>query len=237
MKAIGIAAAITLLGLASPAQETQSWTNPRPAACLAYTLQIQTAPLTSHQKFCYFLQNKAFTPSAIFGAAFSAGYAQLTNNPKEWGGGTKGYAERFATRYAQGLTKSTTESFVGMLDHEDPRLHASSEAGTMLSRPSRIMPRLGQALLNSVWTPRDPFPDGSRRSNSLSYSRIAGSLASGFIGMSWTPDRINTVGQAFGRTGTGFAGYAATSVWTEFQPDVVSLTGRLIGQRRPKPSM
>ena len=229
-----LATSITAFG---HAQDTEEWTKPERPACLGYTIQTQTAALTAHQKFCYFLKNRAVTPSGIFGSAFTAAFAQLTDNPKEWGQGADGYGRRFGTRFAQGLTKSTTESLVGILDHEDSRLHASNEAGTMLSNPSRIMPRLGKALLKTVWTPRDPYADGSQRSDSLAYSRIAGSLASGFIGMSWTPDRNNTVGQAFGRTGTAFAGYAATSVWTEFQPDVVRLVGRMIGQRKPKPSI
>jgi hypothetical protein len=192
----------------------------------------QAIPLTGQQKFSYFLRKRAITPSGVFGAAFSAGYAQLTKNPKEWPDDASGYGERFGTRFAQGLTKSATESVVGILDHEDPRRYASAEAGTMFSNPSRIMARLGKALLGTVWTARDPYADGSTRRPSLANSRIAGSFASGFIGMSWTPERINTVGQAFGRTGTGFAGYAATSVWTEFQPDIRALAGRLFLQRR-----
>ncbi len=204
------------------------------AICSFGQVAEPATPLTAHQKFCYFLEKRAITPSGIFGAAFTAGFAQLTNDPKEWGGGLAGYGSRFGTRFTQGLTKSTTDSLIGIVDHEDPRLHASSEAGTMLSEPSRILPRLGKALLKTIWTPRDPYSDGSARTSSLAYSRIAGSFASGFIGMAWTPGPGNTIGQAFGRSGTAFAGYAATSIWTEFQPDVLHLVGAMIGQHKPR---
>jgi hypothetical protein len=205
---------------------------PRQPPCLEYTFQTQLTPLTPHQKFCYFVKHRAITASGIFGSAFTAAYAQLTDSPSEWGGGTAGYSRRFGTRFAQGLTKSSTEALFGIIDGEDPRLHPSAEAGTMFSQPSRIMPRLGKALLRTVWTPRDAYTDGRARRDSLSYSRIAGSFASGFIGMAWTPDRQNTPGQAFGRTGTALGGYAASCVWTEFQPDVISLIGRMIGQHK-----
>jgi hypothetical protein len=216
-------------------QTAEQWISPVRPPCLDYVFQTQPA-LSARQKFCYFLEKRAVTPSGVFGAAFTAGFAQLTNNPKEWGGGAAGYGRRFGTRFAQGLTKSSTESLVGILDREDPRLSPSSEAGTMLSAPSRIVPRLGKALLKTIWTPRNPSEEGIAR-NGLAYSRIAGSFASGFIGMSWTPGPDNTVGQALGRTGTAFAGYAATNVWTEFQPDIVRLVGAMIGQRKPKPSL
>lgn len=225
------------IAIAALGQNKEQAESLKPPPCLEYTFQTQTTALTAHQKWCYFVRHRAVTPSGIFGAAFTAGFAQLTNNPTDWGGGAAGYGKRFGTRFTQGLTKSTTESLVGIVDHEDPRLRASNEAGTMLTKPSRIMPRLGQALLKTIWSTRDPYADGSARRSSLAYGRIAGSFASGFIGMAWTPDPNNTVGQALGRTGTAFAGYVGTSVWTEFQPDVIRLVGAMIGQRKPTPTM
>lgn len=235
MRSIPLCAIAVCCGVCSLAQTGES-TYPKAAPCLPGTYQTQSTPLTAHQKFCYFAQKRAITPSAVFGAAFSAGYAQLTKNPTEWGGGADAYGKRFGTRFAQGLSKSTAESLVGMLDHEDPRLHASGEAGSMLQNPSRIMPRLGRAVLGSIWTTRDAYADGSPRRAGIGYSRLAGAFTSGFIGMSWTPAPNNTVGQAFGRAGTGFAGYVGTSVWTEFQPDIRDLAARLIGQRH-KPNI
>jgi hypothetical protein len=230
MGALALAASIVSGGRAQDVRQSIDY--PRQPPCLEYTFQTQVTALTPRQKFCYFLKHRAITASGIFGSAFTAAYAQLTDSPSEWGGGTAGYSRRFGTRFAQGLTKSATESLAGIVDGEDPRLHPSPEAGTMFSQPSRIMPRLGKALLRTVWTPRDAYPDGRPRHDSVAYSRIAGSFASGFIGMAWTPDRQNTPGQAFGRTATALGGYAATCVWTEFQPDVISLVGRMIGQHR-----
>jgi hypothetical protein len=200
--------------------------------CLSYTLDAQSAALSSKQKWCYFVQHKAFTASGFFGAAFSAGIAQLTHSPEDWGQGAAGYGKRFGTRYTQNLLKNTVETAIGVMNHEEPRP----------SRPSlsvRALPpipgehwrrRLGNALLGTIWVHRD-----DTRSDFIALSRIGGAFASGFIGMSWTPEPDNSIAAAFGRTGTALAGYAGSNVLHEFQPDIISALSKMFGTGKPKP--
>jgi len=75
----------------------------------SYRLQEQAAPLSFRQKAAYFAQNKIFSASAVFGAAFFGEIAQVRDDPPDWKKGAEGFGKRFGTRYAQSLTKSTAE--------------------------------------------------------------------------------------------------------------------------------
>ena len=193
--------------------------------CNSYFLK-KDATLTFKQKSCYFAQNKIVTGSGLFGAAFFGAMAQLQDSPKEWPLGADGFGRRMGTRYAQGLAKSTGAYLAGALNHEDPRPRPMTS--TDGAKPS-FGRRLGHALLRTVWTARDP---GHR--DSIALSTIGGCFASGFVGRAWTPDRQNTLGQAFIRTGTAFGGNIANSVFAEFQPDLSGLLGKVMGHRNPK---
>jgi hypothetical protein len=204
----------------------------------SYRLQEQAPPLSFQQKAAYFGQNKFFSASAVFGAAFFAEVAQLRHDPSEWPQGAEGFGQRFGTRYAQGLTKSTAELLFGFL--EDPRPQPPEQLmifkdGAWRPNPAvhRHRPanasfgsRLGHALLGVVWTHYDSGRDF------IAFSRVGGAFASGIVGLAWTPARENTWAQVGVRTGTAFGGYAASAVFTEFQPDITKLFGKLTGQSK-----
>ena len=84
------------------------------------------------------------------------------------------------------------------------------------------------ALLRTVWVHRDNCSDG------IALSHFAGALSSGFIGRAWIPDRSNSIGQAFARSGTAFGGDVAASVFSEFQGDIFGFFGRMFGSGKPK---
>jgi hypothetical protein len=205
-------------------------------------LQEQVAPLSFRQKTSLFVQNKAFSPSAIFGAAFFAEIAQVRNDPKQWPKGFEGFGRRFGTRYAQGFTKSTAEFLFGF--KEDPRSKPPAQTmvlrnGVWVKNPSihdhrpanaTFGPRLGRALLSVVWTHYDSGSDG------VAFSRVGGAIASGLVGRLWTPDPRNAWAQVGVRTGTAFGGYAGSAIFNEFQPDITKLLSRITGQRKtPQP--
>lgn len=200
--------------------------------CNSYRLSEQ-APLSAKQKVCYFGHNKVVSGSGLFGAAFFAGIAQWRRDPPDWQQGASGFGRRFGTRYAQGLTKSTAELLFGWW--EDPRPHPPVQMPTAavpfphVHRYSNqsLGGRLGRALLRVVWTHYDSGHDG------IAFSRIGGALSSGLVGRAWTPDPGNTWGQVFVRTGSAFGGYAASSTFNEFQPDLAKLLGAVFGQRKP----
>jgi hypothetical protein len=211
------------------AQASGGWVTLTKPSCLSYTLRTQTDPLSAKQKWCYWAQNRAFTASGFFGAALSAGLAQYQNEPPEWGQGMAGYARRFGTRYTQNLLKNTIQTSLEILDHEEPRPYLPGSGGTDHDHTpkSGYAQRLGHALLGTVWVHRD---QDKPRSDFVSFSRIAGAFASGFIGMTWTPTRDNSLAAAFGRTGTAMAGYAGSNVLHEFQPDIINVLGKLFGK-------
>jgi len=196
--------------------------------CDSYTMQ--TIPkLGFRRKACYY-GGQLMTGSALFGAAFFAGVAQLRNGPAEWPQGADGYARRIGTRYAQGIAKSTGSFLVGALNHEDPRPHPPVIPGCdhQHGTKSGILPRAGSALLRVFWAHRDNCTDF------IAFSHFAGALSSGFVGRAWTPDRDNTIGQAFMRSGTAFGGDIGASLFSEFQGDIFGLFGRAFGGGKPK---
>lgn len=202
----------------------------------SYRLQYQSAPLSFKQKAGYFRQNKIISGSMIFGSAFFAEYAQLTKNPPEWKQGWEGFGERFGTRYAQDLTKNTAEFIFGF--KEDPRPTPPPQPyvlrdGTWVKNPNihshhhtSVAGRLGGALLHVVWTHYDSGQDG------VAFSRVGGAVSSGLIGRLWIPGPQNTWGQVGVRTASAFGGYAAGSVFTEFQPELTKLLAKLTGQKK-----
>jgi hypothetical protein len=203
----------------------------------SYRLQEQAAPLSFGQKAGYFRQNKLFSASSLFGAAFFGEIANIRQSPPEWKKGWTGLGRRAGTRYAQSLSKSTAEFVFGLL--EDPRPNPPPQPmvrrnGVWQPNPrihdhrasAKFGPRLGRALLTVVWTHYDSGSDG------IAFSRIGGAVASGVTGIGWTPASTNTWGQVGIRTGTAFGGYAAGAIFHEFQPDVTKLLARLTGQSR-----
>jgi hypothetical protein len=207
----------------------------------SYRLQEQAPPLSFRQKTDYFVQNKVFSASTIFGAAFFGEIAQMRHNPPEWPQGAEGFGQRFGTRYAQSLSKSTAEFLFGFL--EDPRSGPPPQPRILKNGvwvPNPLMHnhhpanasfggRLGRALLSVVWTHYDSGEDH------IAFSRVGGAVASGLVGRLWTPDPYNTWAQVGVRTGTAFGGYAAGAVFHEFEPDITKLLARLTGQSKTPP--
>jgi hypothetical protein len=202
----------------------------------SYRMQEQAAPLSFRQKASYFAQNKIFSGSAVFGAAFMGAIAQARHDPPQWPQGAEGFGDRFGTRYAQSLTKSTAEFLFGF--REDPRSNPPPQPrifkdGAWRPNPNihshrhsnaKFGERLGRALLGVVWTHYDSGRDG------IAFSRVGGAFASGVIGIAWTPEPTNTWGQVGTRTASAFGGYAAGAVFHEFQPEVTKILARLTGQ-------
>jgi hypothetical protein len=189
--------------------------------------------LSFKQKACYW-RGQIFTGPAIFGAAFFGSIAMAQHTPKEWPQGAQGFGYQFGTRYAQGMLKSTTAFGVGYLLHEDPRPQApyNLKCGSHQHLPhTERWARLGSSLLRVVWTHHD-----DSCTDTVAFSRVAGSFASGFIQLAYLPPSQNHVSNAFQGTASALGGYAANSVWTEFQGDIFGWLGRRIATGKPKPA-
>ena len=201
--------------------------SPQPG-CDAYTMD--NLPVLGFKRKACLYRDSLLTGSAVFGAGFFGAVAQLRHDPSEWPQGADGFGRRFGTRYAQGIAKSTGSFLFGALNHEDPRPHPPLIPCCSHNhiQKSGFGPRIGDALLRTVWTHRDNCSDG------IALSHFAGALSSGFLGRAWMPDQTNTVGQAFARSGTAFGGDVAASVFAEFQSDIFGFFGRMFGSGKPK---
>jgi hypothetical protein len=198
-------------------QESKLLPEPSPPDCNSYIIQ-NALVFNARQRACYYV-SKIVSPSGVFGSAFFAGIAQWRDDPHEWGQGARGFGRRFGTRYVQGIAKSTGEFVVGEVFREEPRLFPSKKTG--------FGNRALHAFINPVVV--------ERPRKKIAISRVVGALSSGFIGQLWYPRRLSTVGQGFARSGSAFGGYIAASFFQEFQPDLLSLVGRIFGSR-PDPN-
>jgi hypothetical protein len=68
----------------------------------------------------------------------------------------------------------------------------------------------------------------------VAFSRLGGSLASGFVQLAYLPKSQNTIGNAFLGSASGLGGYAADSVFTEFQGDLFGWLGKMFTTGKPK---
>ena len=187
--------------------------------------------MTRRDKTCYWW-TQSFNAPMISGAAFNAALDQWVKNStnKEWGQGVQGFSRRFGTRVSQSMAKGTGQALGGLLFHEDPRLYSSHKEG--------FGPRLAFALTHTFITRVDCDPNPELTTpckERLSIGRLSGAFASGFVGMAWTPDRINTTNRALVRSGSAMSGVLVGSLWKEFQPDITKMLTGLV--RRPPPKV
>jgi hypothetical protein len=175
-------------------------------------------PMTAKDKRCYWWTH-SFNAQMVAGAAFNSALDPVFNNATSayWGQGMEGFSKRFGTRLAQSFVKGSGQAMVGGLLHEDPRYYESRKEG--------FWPRFGFALTHTLIVRND---NGREQ---FSAGRMAGAFSSGFVGMAWTPDPINKPQDALVRSGTALGGELASSMWKEFQPDVMKLVSGIF--RRP----
>jgi hypothetical protein len=195
---------------------------PRPV-CSSFFLKSDR-PLTFKQKTCDWVQNRMFSPTSAVGAAWSAGFSQMTERADDRGKGSAGFSTRFATNFAQSAAKSTGAYLGGFVFREDPRRDPP-----YLKRPQvrGFWKRTGRALGDNFIAYRW---DGQEWRRVPAFSRVAGSFASGFSSMLWAPDRLNTPGRALRRTATAYGGTFSNSLFLEFKPEITALAGKVAGR-------
>src|SRR5580704_1721359 len=167
-------------------------------ACNSYRLQFDY-PLNTRQRTCIWASN-LLTTSAVFGAGFASGYAQLfKTDPAQWERGPAGYARSYGSRYAAGMAKATGEYLANLILKEDPRPRLS-----MRHNPFARVWYAGSSLFVD-WRPKDRQGKRAR----FAAATILGAAASGFSGMAWYPTGGNSVASALVRGGMSLAGSLA----------------------------
>jgi hypothetical protein len=165
------------------------------------------------------VDRSVFSGEGLAGAVTGGAYSQFTERSTDRGKGVAGLATRIGTRYAQSTAKGAGETLGGWIGREDMR----REAGPW--RPvhdQSFKARLGHALVAPFWNYSEG-PASQRRTKRFAVSRVAGALASGFMGMAWAPDRLNTPGRALRRSASAYGGYFSSSLLKEFGPELRKL--------------
>lgn len=163
-------------------------------------------PLTPKQRLRAFAYD-TFGPVAILFNAASAGVSQELHSPPEWGGGMKGYADRFASNMGVFAVQGSITFALSSTLHEDNRYFASGNSGV-------IRRGLHAAL--------SPF-EARRRDGRVgfSYSNVTGVVGASLISRTWSPPSWQG-GENIGRTiAFTFAGQAAFNLFREFLPDLL----------------
>ena len=158
-------------------------------------------PLTPKLKFRLALKTST-DPVTFLGASFVAIVDQAAGTP-HYGGGFKGYGQRFGANYANGLTDIMIGgAILPSILHQDPRYFYRG-TGTTKSR--------------TIYALRTPFvAKGDNGRWQPNYSALGGYLASGAIANTYYPNSNRGPGLVFSTTGIDIAADMANGIIQEF---------------------
>jgi hypothetical protein len=127
------------------------------------------------------------------------------------GGNAEGrsFAQTFAGRYAEHVTKRTVQFGISALRGEDPRFRRSGKDG--------IWARTAFVLSRSVLTDMD------NGGTSIAAGRLVGSFAGNTLSAYWDPTRPDPLKHGLTGTGINLASDAGVRMLREFWPDVKSM--------------
>ena len=163
-------------------------------------------PLTGGEKFgC--TMGVLVRPTFFVGVGLGAGIAQLEHAPSQWGQGAEAYGRRFGTFYGIVAFRQSVLFAGTSLLHEDPRPLRSQRHG--------FVPRSVDALKLAMQSRRD---DGSV---GFAWARTVADMGTGTLAMSVYPGHPITGRSMLTLSLAYFAGQEASSVFSEFAPDIV----------------
>ena len=175
-------------------------------------------PYTVAQKFKS-ASRDTFGPFALLGVGVSAGFAQLTNTPSEWGQGAQGYGKRYGNAFGINLSYQYFSATLESVLHEDPRYFPSTDRSAK--------GRLKHAIAYTFLTRKD---DGS---SGVSYARWASAFGAGFLSNSWNPRSNSSAADAVQTAGAILGLNLAIKVGQEFVP--FSAPSESLGSLRQAP--
>ena len=163
------------------------------------------SPMTSHERLGAYVAGLA-SPEAFLRSAASAGMAQASGTPKEWGGGAQGFGERMGNAFAQHVIRDTLQYGISATLHEDNRYFVSRETG--------FLRRTKYAVKSTFLARHD---NGTQ---SFSFSRMGGAAGSAFISRAWQPTSKTTAGDGAVSFGFSMMSDVGFNVFREFWPDL-----------------
>jgi hypothetical protein len=174
-------------------------------AQLVNTATLDSPPLDVSGKLDYYTE-KVFSPLSLLQDAGEVTYAQMENNPKEWGEGWHGVWRRSADNVGYDAIRNTFMFALNSASGGDPRYFRMGDGNFFM--------RAGFALSQ----PLVGHADGGRKV--LPWVRLAATFGVAFLSNVWYPDRLSDTRQALLR-GVYTLGTDATKSFTyEFWPDL-----------------
>lgn len=163
------------------------------------------APMTRSERFHEYLRGM-FGRKALAMSATHAELGQLTNTPKEWGGGAEGFAKRLGSGYGHHFVRKTLEYGMSSILHEDNRYRRSGKHG--------FFKRTGYAVTSTFLTRRD---NGRR---GFGFSKVGSAGGASFLSRLWMPHALATAGAGASSFGITLGVDAGSNVVREFWPEI-----------------
>ncbi len=165
-------------------------------------------PMSVEGKFRLY-GKRIVSPSAVIGAALSAGLNEATNSPGDYGRTWEGYGKRFGTAYARIGIRNTIAFGLDSALHIDPRFYRSPDGA---SAGSRFFHAASQAVI--------AHKDGGGE-RTFAYGSVIGAFAAGQATALWLPRRTDgKVGDGLVNAGLQLFTNAGRNVFREFWPDI-----------------
>jgi hypothetical protein len=191
-------------GIGTPAPALRSQMQAGIQAPPPCTPVSQPCFLTTQQKFTRFLK-RTYSPYTFAGAAFDAGYSQLTQ--EDYGHSWAGFGKRYGANLADGESRSLFGMFIyASLFHQDPRYHPISD-GDVAYRFSYAASRVLVGRTDS----------GGRQFN---FPELLAAASSSALSNAYYPQRDRGVGRTISRTFGDILSDAGSNVLREFWPDI-----------------
>jgi len=190
--------AVTAAAIAAGAPAQNHWK-------VSPNVEAPYEPLGANEK-AYLFGYRNVEATAWVKSAVTAGIAQWTDTPTEWGQGMEGYGKRYGHRVANRAVETAIGLGVALALREDAR-YFRRPTGTV---KQRIVNAISQTVVTRTDGGAKTFPAW----------RLAGDYGGQFVTNLWRPDRETGAGDTMLR-GTISLGYdAASNVFKEFWPDI-----------------
>lgn len=196
------------------------------------------------------------TDQSMLGAVVFGLGAQIVQSPSEWPRTWYGYGMRVGSRYTQAFGKGAAQYLVGMAVNDDPRFLAyrndpavirkrqkavqalsgdANSASTLDALTHDGWQRFGHAWYDVITVRRSTVQGNGQRIPAI--SRFAGEFGGAYAGYPWYPGAENTFPQVGERAAGAFGTCVLSSFWTEYQPEITGLLGKLLHHgNSPKPA-
>ena len=182
--------------------------------------------LSPKQHACAWLHDGVLSTNAVLGSLWSARFSQDVDLTSEQG---DPFAVRFGRKFGQSAVKSTAIYFASLMSREDTR----TKPPYLVMRPAPprrgFFRRFGSAIAGNVVGTQCIRQCTSKEDIKprFAFSKLAGSLASGFAGEVLTRDRPDSLNHALRGSASAYAATFGNAVFSEFRPELSTFASRL----------